>query len=152
MWRFYRVIMSCLSVALFAACSRSATEAAIQVSGLPIPERAKVLRFIDSAGGMVGEDLTLIIEMELTAAEFRRVEDDARVKGYIAVRRPFLDDSIPVDFIDGKPNMPKGFGAAVRELQPGASGLFLGKGSVSNGSVVTLDPSRRRVVIATWIL
>lgn len=150
--KFLRNTCLTIIVLLFAACSRTATEAAIQVTGLPIPADAKVIRFVDSAGGVVGEDLALIIELELTSEAFVRVERAARSKGYLAFRRPLRDDSIPVDFIDGKPNAPNGYGSAMSVLQPGDAGLFLGKGSAGDGSVATLDLQRRRLIIVAWIL
>lgn len=141
-----------LTVWLLVACSRTATDAAVQVSGLSIPKTAKVLRFVDSPSGMLDQDLTLEIELELTAVDYARLEADARARGYLPLRRPLRDDSIPFDFVDGKATAPNGFGTAVRELKPGATGWFLGKGNVGRGSVVTLDPSRRRLIISAWIV
>lgn len=139
-------------VLLLDACRRTAPEAAVQVTGLPIPRDAKVIRFVDSASGMVGEDLSLIIELELTPDAFIEVERAARSKGCLAFHRPLRDDSIPVDFIDGKPNAPKGYGSAMSALQPGDAGLFLEQGTEGDGNVATLDLRRRRLIIVAWIL
>lgn len=43
---------------ILGACSdtsRTAQEAAVQVSGLPVPEDAKILRFVDQASGVDGK-------------------------------------------------------------------------------------------------
>ena len=107
---------------------------------------------MDRAGGTFGEDLHLYVELQLTAKSFAKLEAAAQQKGYFQIRRPLLDDSIPVDFIDGRPNAPMGFGTAVRALVPGTDGWFLGKGNEKSGSVVIVDPTRRRLHVNAWII
>ncbi|MES2521366.1 MAG: hypothetical protein V4617_01620 [Gemmatimonadota bacterium] len=150
----FRSQMRLAFLVILSACSftpRTAQEAAVQVSGLPVPEDARILKFVDQASGPVGQDLTLIVELELTESAFAAARAAAIEEGYFAVRRPMTDDSIPADYVDGKATAPQGFGPAARELRPGESGLFLWTGTPLDGSVVTLDPSRRRMIVRAWI-
>lgn len=144
---------SLLLLLMLTACHRrTAHEAAAAISGLQIPPQARVLEFTDQTPGFMEQDLWVTVELELTTSELANVVAQARARKYWSIRRPWTDDSIHVDFVDGQPNAPFGYGAAVRHLVPGQWGLFQALGSYSNETTVTIDLARKRLFVAAFIL